>query len=71
VPCDDVDAVHAAFLDAGRKPHAEIHERRYDVDVLVPTARWSHQGRRQVVNRQFLAVDPDGYLLRIYTERTE
>jgi len=69
VPCADVDAAYSTFVAAGGRALTEIHERRYDLDILLPTARWSRCGRRRVVNRQFVAADPDGYLLRIYTER--
>ena len=71
IPCADVDAVHSAFVATGGRPLTEVHERRYDVAVLRPTARWAHRGSRRVVNRQFVAADPDGYLLRLYTERAE
>jgi catechol 2,3-dioxygenase-like lactoylglutathione lyase family enzyme len=68
IPCTDVDAVYSAFVAAGGRPLTEVHERRFDLDVLRPTARWTHRGARRVVNRQFVAADPDGYLLRLYTE---
>jgi len=71
VACCDVDAVYAAFRESGYRPNTVIHERDYDVDVLVPTARWSQQGRHHIVNRQFVVADPDGYLLRIYTEHAD
>jgi catechol 2,3-dioxygenase-like lactoylglutathione lyase family enzyme len=68
VPCADVDALFEAFVEAGGGPLVGIHERDYDVDVLRPTARWSQPGRRHLLNRQFVVADPDGYLLRFYTE---
>jgi len=70
VPCSDVDVVFSQFVAAGGRPHTAIQGRSYDVDVLWPTRRWPHAGRRQVLNRQFVVVDPDGYLLRLFTERT-
>jgi catechol 2,3-dioxygenase-like lactoylglutathione lyase family enzyme len=71
LPCPDADELYLRFVAASGRPHTEIHERRDDVDVLQPTPRWTHGGPRQVVNRQFVVADPDGYLLRIYTERTD
>ena len=69
IACRDVDALFAAFVAAGGRPTSGIEERNYDIDVLRPTARWPDVGPRRIVNRQFVVVDPDGYLLRFYTER--
>jgi len=70
IPVPDVDALFLRFVAAGGVLTAEIHERSYQVEVLRPTSRWPREGARQIVNRQFVVADPDGYLLRLYTERT-
>ncbi|MET1001465.1 MAG: VOC family protein [Acidimicrobiia bacterium] len=69
IPCSDVDALFSAFVATGGEPITAIDERTYDIDVLHPTARWSDTGPRRIANRQFVVADPDGYLLRFYTER--
>jgi hypothetical protein len=71
MPCVDVDALFQTVTDAGARIVAPIEERDYRVDVLVPTGRWRSAGTRRVVNRQFVVADPDGYLLRFVSERTE
>ena len=63
----DVDATRAAVRAAGIEPVIEIEERWYDVDVIVPSGRWSERGAMQAGNRQLVVADPDGYLLRFYT----
>ncbi|MGE0715168.1 MAG: bleomycin resistance protein [Alphaproteobacteria bacterium] len=48
----DVDALHTAALAAGAR-------------ILVPLEeRWYRAGAREVGQRQFVVLDPDGYLLR-------
>jgi catechol 2,3-dioxygenase-like lactoylglutathione lyase family enzyme len=69
IPCRDVDAVFSEFTATGGQAITPIEERHYDIDVLHPTARWSDVGSRRVITRQFVIADPDGYLLRFYTER--
>lgn len=51
----DVDALHAAVLDAA-------------LPIVVPLEeRWYRQDRSEAGNRQFVVADPDGYLLRFFT----
>jgi catechol 2,3-dioxygenase-like lactoylglutathione lyase family enzyme len=59
VACRDVDAAYTALLASRYEPNT------------VPAARWSQQGLHHIVNRQFVVADPDGYLLRIYTEHAD
>lgn len=68
IPCDDVGALFAAVVARGGEVITPIEERHYDIDVVYPTARWPQVGSRRIVNRQFVVADPDGYLLRFYTE---
>lgn len=63
----DVDVVHAAVRDAGLTPLVDMEERWYDVDVVAPSGRWAKEGPSLAGNRQFVVPDPDGYLLRFYT----
>lgn len=63
-----VDEVFDAVLAAGIEPILGIEERWYDVDVVTPSGRWTKRGRVQAGNRQFVVADPDGYLLRLYTD---
>jgi catechol 2,3-dioxygenase-like lactoylglutathione lyase family enzyme len=52
----DVDAMHARVRAAG-------------FGVLVPLEeRWYREGQLENGNRQFVVADPDGYLLRFYTD---
>ena len=63
----DVDALYAAVRASGRATLVDLEERWYDVDVVAPSGRWVRAGRAQAGNRQFVVPDPDGYLLRFYT----
>ncbi len=63
----DVDATHAAVRAEGIELVIELEERWYDVDVARPSGRWASAGPTKAGNRQFVAADPDGYLLRLYT----
>ena len=50
----DVDALHARAVAAGCR-------------ILLPMEeRWYRQGAGEVGNRQFVVLDPDGYLLRFF-----
>jgi catechol 2,3-dioxygenase-like lactoylglutathione lyase family enzyme len=69
IPCRDVDALFSWFVAAGGQPITPIEERTYDIDVVHPTSRWPDMGPRRVTNRQFVVADPDGYVLRFYSER--
>jgi catechol 2,3-dioxygenase-like lactoylglutathione lyase family enzyme len=51
----DVDQVHAQALSAGAAIHIPLEE------------RWYRQGEEEAGNRQFVVIDPDGYLLRFFT----
>jgi catechol 2,3-dioxygenase-like lactoylglutathione lyase family enzyme len=51
----DVDQVHALALNAGAAIHIALEE------------RWYRQGEEEAGNRQFVVIDPDGYLLRFFT----
>lgn len=56
IRASDVDALHAAALAAG-------------VTIFLPMEeRWYRAGDREVGNRQFILLDPDGYLLRFYQD---
>ncbi|HAG12248.1 MAG TPA: aldoketomutase [Ruminococcus sp.] len=48
----DVDALYRAVLDAGMKPFRELTVNRY------------RNGSGEIVQKEFLVQDPDGYLLR-------
>ncbi len=52
----DVDALHRAAIAAGARIFLEMEERWYRADD------------REVGNRQFILLDPDGYLLRFYQD---
>ena len=52
----DVVALHAAVVRAGLAPLIALEE------------RWYRQDRGERGNRQFVVADPDGYLLRFYTD---
>src|SRR5690349_22893215 len=49
IPCRDVDAVHASATAAGADVVGPLEERRYDNDVVAPTARWPTVGVRRIV----------------------
>jgi len=52
----DVDDLHSKALGAGAR-------------ILIPLEeRWYRQGVEEAGNRQFVLVDPDGYLLRFFTD---
>src|SRR5690606_5918229 len=52
VEVDDVDAIHQRFQERGYPLEVELHEKSYRVGDEVCSVR------------QFLAKDPDGYLVR-------
>ncbi|BBK34960.1 glyoxalase [Allostella sp. ATCC 35155] len=56
IRASDVDALHAAALGAGAPIFLPMEE------------RWYRAGDREVGNRQFILLDPDGYLLRFYQD---
>lgn len=64
----DVDRVYAAIRLAELVPLVDMEERWYDVDVTKPSGRWVRRGQMQAGNRQFVVADPDGYLLRFYSD---
>ncbi|HEY1783772.1 MAG TPA: VOC family protein [Roseiarcus sp.] len=51
----DVDHLHTETLRAGAAIHIPLEE------------RWYRRGDEEVGNRQFVVIDPDGYLLRFFT----
>jgi catechol 2,3-dioxygenase-like lactoylglutathione lyase family enzyme len=51
----DVDHLHAQALRAGATIDIPLEE------------RWYRQGDEEAGNRQFVVIDPDGYLLRFFT----
>lgn len=52
----DVDALYVRAMHMG----ATIY--------LPPEERWYRQGGEEAGNRQFVVIDPDGYLLRFFTD---
>jgi catechol 2,3-dioxygenase-like lactoylglutathione lyase family enzyme len=50
---EDVDAVHAAVVNAGLAPFLPMEE------------RWYRRDDTEIGVRQFIAQDPDGYLIRL------
>lgn len=52
VPVPDVDAVYSRVRRGGHRV------------LLPPEERWYRHGAGEVGNRQFVALDPDGYVLR-------
>ena len=52
----DVDALQDAAVAAGARIFLAMEE------------RWYRAGNREVGNRQFIVLDPDGYLLRFYQD---
>jgi catechol 2,3-dioxygenase-like lactoylglutathione lyase family enzyme len=53
---DDVDALHDAVVASGAR-------------ILVPMEeKWYRRDDRQLGNRQFVVLDPDGYLLRFFSD---
>lgn len=59
IRCASVVPLLAALEGAG----AALH--------LPPEDRWYRRGRTETGNRQFVAADPDGYLLRFYQDLGE
>ncbi len=56
IEVSDVAALHARAAAAG-------------LAIVIPLEeRWYRQGRMEAGNRQFVAADPDGYLLRFFTD---
>ena len=51
----DVDHLHAQALKAGAAIYIALEE------------RWYRRGDEETGHRQFVVIDPDGYLLRFFT----
>lgn len=51
----DVDLLHAQATKAGAAIHVSLEE------------RWYPQGGEEAGNRQFVVIDPDGYILRFFS----
>jgi uncharacterized glyoxalase superfamily protein PhnB len=51
----DVDALYGRAVTAGLTIHLPLEE------------RWYRQGQEEAGNRQFVVIDPDGYLLRFFS----
>lgn len=51
----DVDALHAQAMEHGATIHVPLED------------RWYRQGDEEAGNRQFVVIDPDGYLLRFFS----
>ncbi len=56
IQVDDVDDLHARVTDAGHRLVVALEDRYYRV------------GDVETGNRQFVVADPDGYLLRFFTD---
>jgi catechol 2,3-dioxygenase-like lactoylglutathione lyase family enzyme len=56
IEVSDVDTLYAAVLRAGLTVPIPLEE------------RWYRQGATEAGNRQFVVADPDGYLLRFFTD---
>lgn len=56
IRASDVDALHAAASAAGARIFLAMEE------------RWYRAGDHAVGNRQFIVLDPDGYLLRFFQD---
>lgn len=56
IEVDDVDAIHARLLGANHPLFRPIEE------------KWYRKADHEVGNRQFVVQDPDGYLLRFFTD---
>ena len=54
IEVDDIDALHARFVAAGAVIQLPLEE------------HWYRRDASEVGNRQFVAADPDGYLLRFF-----
>jgi catechol 2,3-dioxygenase-like lactoylglutathione lyase family enzyme len=52
----DVDHLYTRVVEAGETIHVPMEE------------RWYRQGAEDAGNRQFVLIDPDGYLLRFFTD---
>jgi hypothetical protein len=52
IPVDDVDQIHANIVTAQRRIFLPLEE------------RWHRQDNADAGVRQFVAMDPDGYMLR-------
>jgi len=55
----DADGLLARLRVAGHRPLVDMEE------------RWYRAGDRELGNRQFVVADPDGYLLRFFTDLGE
>jgi catechol 2,3-dioxygenase-like lactoylglutathione lyase family enzyme len=53
IDVDDVDTIHAAVVSAGLDPFLPLEE------------RWYRRDGAEIGVRQFIAQDPDGYLIRL------
>ncbi len=56
IACSDVDALQARVIAASGRITLPMEE------------KWYRAGERELGNRQFIAVDPDGYLLRFFQD---
>lgn len=59
IEVDDVDAVHARAVRAGARLVVPLEE------------RWYRRDKWESGNRQFVVADPDGYLLRFFSDLGE
>jgi len=59
IEVENVDELHARIMDAGLTPLIPLEE------------RWYRQNDHESGNRQFVVADPDGYLLRFFTDLGE
>ena len=55
IEVSDVDDLHAQALRAGATIYIPLEE------------RWYRRGDEEAGHRQFVVIDPDGYLLRFFT----
>ncbi len=56
IEVSDVDALHARVAAAGNRIVLPLEE------------RWYRSGDEELGNRQFIVADPDGYLLRFFSD---
>jgi catechol 2,3-dioxygenase-like lactoylglutathione lyase family enzyme len=59
IEVDDVDALYERVVHSGLTP------------LIVLEERWYRQDDRESGNRQFVVADPDGYLLRFFSDLGE
>ena len=65
---ENVDAMYGRAVQAGFAIIVPIEERWYRVDVTQSGGRWQVTGPTEAGNRQFVLVDPDGYLWRPFRD---